>query len=563
MVRCSRPAVSALALLAGVSAGVWGCSGVFDTSPHATVGAAGAAGTAGYASSDDWWGVGWGGAAGASFGPSQQCEPSSEDDPDPDHFDANCDGIDGDVERAVFLSPLGDDAASGSLNEPVASMERALELARERDAYVLVCSATYEDNVLIEGAGARIFGGYACENGWARTDKPAEFAPLSGVPLTIREATSEVLLSALAFAARPGGLPGESSIAATVVGSSAVVMRHVSLSAGLGAHGSDGLPSAPFTAPAENGRAGKDAYQGSCLEPDVDCSGFCAPTVRSACKQIVEPWKCSSCDSVCETDGGKSIVVHRVRGGTGGNGYLASEAGSGLTASTQKSPKPGSEPGQGEAGAAGASGTQGFGTLGLDGVYLATNAGTDGRFGKLGVHGAGGKGGSAWLSGNGLDTRVMSGSGGSSGKPGCGGRPGMHGGGGGASIALISIHSTVSLERVVLRTAGGGPGGVPSDGTPGQLGGRGGLGGKNELGVRTASAGGDGGPGGHGGAGGPGGGGPSLGIVSIGSEPEQRAVTFDVAAGGKGARAVSGSEAADGGDGLSKDTHVIELTESE
>src|SRR5690606_27162794 len=54
---------------------------------------------------------------------------SSTDDPDDDFEDENCDGIDGDLTKAVFVSPSGSDSSAGSMAQPVRSIAKGIELA--------------------------------------------------------------------------------------------------------------------------------------------------------------------------------------------------------------------------------------------------------------------------------------------------------------------------------------------------------------------------------------------------------------------------------------------------
>src|SRR5262245_11199452 len=47
------------------------------------------------------------------------CVPSGADDPDSQNVDSNCDGIDGDISKAVFVAPTGvDQAGGGTLASP-------------------------------------------------------------------------------------------------------------------------------------------------------------------------------------------------------------------------------------------------------------------------------------------------------------------------------------------------------------------------------------------------------------------------------------------------------------
>src|SRR5437879_6094534 len=63
-------------------------------------------------------------------GPVGMCMMGAPDEPDPDNFDANCDGIDGDVTAAVFVAPNGhDDSASGTRTLPFQTIGYAITQA--------------------------------------------------------------------------------------------------------------------------------------------------------------------------------------------------------------------------------------------------------------------------------------------------------------------------------------------------------------------------------------------------------------------------------------------------
>ncbi|MCB9729539.1 MAG: hypothetical protein H6744_08515 [Deltaproteobacteria bacterium] len=92
-----------------------------------------------------------------------ECLPQAGDDLAGDGVDSNCDGIDGDLNQAIFVAKDGDDGASGSRDEPMLTISAALSRAFQsgkRDVYV--ATGVYSENVvLIEGIG--LFGGYASD----------------------------------------------------------------------------------------------------------------------------------------------------------------------------------------------------------------------------------------------------------------------------------------------------------------------------------------------------------------------------------------------------------------
>ncbi len=104
------------------------------------------------------------------------------DEIDPDGRDTNCDGADGDIERAIFVSPTGDDEAEGTPEAPVATIARGLELAADRD-YVLVAEGSFEEAVTLRD-GISIHGGYDPAGNWSRS--PSARTTITGVAVVMR-----------------------------------------------------------------------------------------------------------------------------------------------------------------------------------------------------------------------------------------------------------------------------------------------------------------------------------------------------------------------------------------
>ena len=463
------------------------------------------------------------------------CVPTSQaDEPDDDRLDANCDGIDGDATKAVFLSPDGSDSAAGTIDAPVKTFAEATKRATAAKKDVYVCNGTYDDNAVFgSGHSLRFFGGYDCKNDWARGDEHAVVAPETGLPLYM-EGVNKLSMEQVDFRAQHATLPSDSSVAAVIKASIGVEFRRAVFEAGNGADGKSGVTPAPFAAPATAGQDGESAPetcstnspQGKCLlQPAGGGWGASA-------------YKCA--DGVATTGG---------RGGGGGNVKLsvaAQDGGFGLPIGGQG----GKVVGVGSVGKTGAPGTHGmpggdFGVF-LDGKYDATNAGTDGTAGKTGLAGGGGSGGKgAWGCPDLFTCYYRGGGGGQGGYGGCGGPAGSAGGGGGGSFALILIDAPIALKEVTVKTGAGGNGGPGAAGALGQIGGKPGNGGAAAQGHdgATGGAGGSGGPGGNGG---PGGGGPSFGIVYRGATHSVDAVTFKVGVPGQGGAALAGPSAPPG-----------------
>ena len=104
------------------------------------------------------------------------CTPSGADVPDDDFADQNCDGIDGDLEKAIFVAPSGSDAAQGTRESPVKTLNKATALAAASGKDVYACNGSYAEALVVSSA-VRLYGGYDCKNGWARNKELAVIAP--------------------------------------------------------------------------------------------------------------------------------------------------------------------------------------------------------------------------------------------------------------------------------------------------------------------------------------------------------------------------------------------------
>jgi hypothetical protein len=486
------------------------------------------------------------GAAGADAASTPSCTPlAGADEPDDGFADTDCDGIDGDASKAVFVAPTGDDAHSGAMGSPVRTLGRAVALAAPAELDVYVCNATYVENVTISAGGVRIFGGYDCADGWKRGERQALVAPVRGTALSIRGVTGPVVVDRMVFRSPDALSPGESSVAAIVYAAPDVKLSHVRLEAGDGAEGMAGAVQSGLAQPAPGAR-GEDL-------PVLYCDAW---SPSPACLSVDASGGADPSPSGCQYGGAGgqgASPLHEATPGAAGGGALRGSIG-----------QPGAAGNPGTRGAIGIGPAYGFGSVSNLG-YKPTNVGTDGSAGTPGQGGGGGAGGTkdccgghdgfcelGWFYGGG---------GGQGGPGGCGGAGGKGGGGGGASIALLVIDSDVALSSSLLKTATGGSGGRPSAGAPGQPGGAPGEGGKGTRCNSAAAsngngfAGGAGGRGGDGGAGGPGGGGPSIGVLSSGLVPVVTGPTFQIGAGGTGGTGILRPK---GLDGISKDQMTVD-----
>jgi len=571
--------LSALSLLSGAIASA--CSSPGASTGAGAIGAGGATGEGGAGGEGGALSAEHGGETGAESGGASageggesgassssdlpRCVPASTSDiPDDDFLDSNCDGIDGDVSHAIFVSPSGSDTADGTLGKPVKTIQHGVELAAAAKQDVYVCIGEYTDNIVVGKDAVSVFGGYDC-SGWSRTNARVKVAPQSGSALVVRGAAAAVVIDRFELRSADAAKAGDSSIGAMIVDSGAVTLSNITITAGEGAAGKPGAAVKAVTSAAPTGASGVDA--GS------QCNYIDGGVVPSpACQTL-------------RTGGSRGAVTcpngDRVRGGVGGTGgnktysdiVLHTSGESGLPGGKAVNQK--AQPGK--IGAAGVPASAGFGEAMADG-YLPTNIGGEGSIGATGESGGGGGGGDAcrYYDSTLADCKTqrwnysgavfMGAGGGQGGFGGCGGVGGKGGQGGGASIAVFSWRSKLTIAHSSLTSSTGGKGGAPSAGAAGQPGGAVGSGGSasptdyssTTPAIEQGQDGANGANGGPGGPGGAGGGGPSIVVFATLYAPTMTATTLSAGSGGPGG---VGIEKEDGAPGESNETKLVDIVD--
>ena len=109
-----------------------------------------------------------------------ECEiqDPNADTPDLLGEDANCDGIDGEVNRGVFVSPIGDDGNAGTRGAPVRTLTAGLNIAGQERDHVYVAAGVYEESIRLK-QGVSLFGGYSAD--FSRRDIAGNETAIFGV----------------------------------------------------------------------------------------------------------------------------------------------------------------------------------------------------------------------------------------------------------------------------------------------------------------------------------------------------------------------------------------------
>jgi len=484
-----------------------------------------------------------------------ECLPQGGPDfPDALGEDSNCDGVDGEVNNAVFVSKAGDDSNPGTLESPMKTIQAAIQRAdsqNKRD--VLVATGAYQENIQLEN-GVSVYGGYSAV--FDVHDATAYETAIIGQPFTVANPAAVNIEGVGSQATTFDGFtifgadnpdPSGSSYGIFIYqpGANLTVSNNI-IYAGDGGNGA-------------GGDAGTDGNSGSAGSPGVvgkNSNGFCASSDHAdggvggatscggtttnggqggtrVCAALVlenaqgNPYDVWSYDqsndvnfSLQHADGGSNNGGGDGSGGLGGWHSQAGQSSCGTCSSYQGAT---SWTGEGGDGADGSEGTAGSAAAGCGsptgtvsaGLWVVPSAGAGGNGGHGGGGGGGGAGGGAHKRDCSNLNEAVGGSGGGGGAGGCGGTGGTAGQSGGASFGVfISGGTAPDLFGNTVYRGRGGDGGA---GGTGGIGGAGGLGGDRGLGkdpnenVQWAAVcsesggnGGEGGAGGHG-AGGAGG----------------------------------------------------------
>ncbi len=440
----------------------------------------------------------------ASNGCEYACTFMSSSDPaDASGVDANCDGADGVAGSLdfIYVSPSGLSSGSGNRPSSAVNLARAFTVAAARGAPVtmLLVTGTYGiAGPLTATSGLTMVGGY--QNTMYRTRAANSLVRSSdSIAMDVSVAAT---FDSVNFETIDQTVPGEYTRTLWVHGSSGLVLRNLTVTAGRGPAGVAGAAGAAGAVVGATGATGNPGTMsargaGAGAGPGSGGDGASPPGAVG--------------------EGGTAGPCPGAGGGAGG-GLLIGVC----TCSSTVAAEPG------QTGMPGCTGTTGSHSVGISGSGSIDSSGWappmmgtgTGGTGGVGTRGGGGGGGASADCSLGSAGGGGGGQGGAGGAGGLGGSPGEPGGG---SFAILSFASALTLTNVTLVTRDGGDGGHGGSGGMGAAGGSGGSGGaggsRNICGMGFVH-GGMGGTGGVGGAGGPGGcgaggvGGPAIGLFT-------------------------------------------------
>ncbi len=488
--------------------------------------------------------IGWGG-----------CEPPSPTDvPDGSFTDDNCDGIDGDIDGAIFVAKTGTDSGTCGLTytDPCLTIGHGIIRALSSSRGEIYIQAGDYDEVVVLQNGIDLYGGY--DSNWQRDDHTAaghtvtiaggldsgaggdsEFLTIRARGLIVPTILADLVIAG-PNATGTTGSAGRGSYAVYVRDTTDLRLERFTVQAGNGAAGPAGT--AGSNAPTVVATAGMPGSNGgNAHEPGVN---ICDDSSRGAGGSRGT----NSCSGGSDPDGGTggpggtfdtncgvfSLNLNARPGDNGNSADFFISSSSGFRGGGGGTCNPGGagNPGRTVNGSGG-SGASGHGVL-TNGYWFGNSGGAGG----IGDHGTGGGGGGG--SGGcdaGLDSWGAGGGGGGAG--GCRALSGGGGGGaGGGSFGIFAVGSAVTASECTITRGIGGAGGTGGVGGRGQSGGSPGAGGLADGDSKVGGAGGAGAHGGHGGGGGGGAGGVSFGTYSSSSTISHSCLISGGAAGAGG-----------------------------
>ncbi len=322
---------------------------------------------------------------------------SSDDEPDMQFIDSNCDGIDGNIEKAVFVSAInGNNNNDGTWDSPLATLEAARNRALfQHKDQIYASGGTYLGRYTLSNTSVSLYGGYSgyspyindpdAPRGWQRSLDTTTRIVGDSIGMEANFINRRTKIQHMAIESAGGDDSRNSSYGLYSRDADALILEHVTVIAGPGRDG------ALIDSPGEDGLPGDNGERGQDYRIDDDSFLVCPGRTER--------------NGVGMGGGGC---------GRGGNGGFSCKASGGNTPCAGYAGQAGSQGDGGGIGISGADGTSGHspnfngfdgsdGQAGLAagsivGGYFQPGAGQSGTDGGPGGSGGGGGGGGSYFS---------------------------------------------------------------------------------------------------------------------------------------------------------------------
>jgi hypothetical protein len=326
--------------------------------------------------------------------PANGCEyactfSSPTDVPDDGFVDANCDGIDGEVANAIFVSPRGLAANDGSRGAPVRTIAQAVTRAQARGVRTILVAAGFYSGPIDLPNGYGVYGGYSPDD-WSRA--AGNNAVIEGgfdgtnlVGVRVRNVNLATVLDRVVINVGNNTLAGGSVYGVHVVGASSLLrLSNLRITTGDGGAGLNGLAG-------NNGPSGGAGGVGSAGCDGCSGGGNPGSGGASACGRAGGTGGFGGYDNNPGDNGSTPAV-----GGAGGGGGEGARVCASGACSTCRGRAGGANGGGGAAGGFAGTGGNGAGGSGAGAVvadFWAQSSGASGADGTAGAGGGGGGGG--------------------------------------------------------------------------------------------------------------------------------------------------------------------------
>ena len=437
----------------------------------------------------------------------------------------------------VYVSSLGTDAdgCGQDSKSACATIAKGIAACADSGCGVLVRHGLYPTSATLDlRDGVNVHGSCRFDGEPDRRYRTTlQAKPAPGMPAVRAESiVKPTVFSSVVVVGKDETASATASVAMAVKSSSGLTLTGTTIVAGTGGDAAPAASAQTPGGPGGDGGTGVAAIGGAAGSPGASCASN-PPADRSGFGGVGGASPLTGGLDTCHPSGGPDAGA---KSGDVAGGAAGARGAAGLYCFNKVliGPDDGGNGGNGSPGACGRPAqasllTTGSLTSDNSGRVWAPSAGNDGQVGSVGSGGGGGGDGGICtvLPFGDPDAPGLPGGGGGGG--GCGGGAGKGGQQGGASLALVVVDSTLTLDAAHNAVVPG-PGGRGGDAGKAQAGGPGGRGGGLQTNGKinfavvflcggSGGAGGAGGYGGAGSAGAAGNGGPSMGLAFSGTTP--------------------------------------------
>jgi hypothetical protein len=208
----------------------------------------------------------------------------TEDKPDDAFVDSNCDGIDGDKTKAIFVdASTGSDSNSGAFGSPVKTITKGIQLASASNPvkYVIVSEGNYYETFTLAN-GVSIYGGYSRAHNWVRSNSYIVNVYPDSSGIRGSNITNRTDIDRINIYAADATVASGSSYGMFLSNSTNIYINRCTIMGGKGGDGTNGAngisnnPSTMNGSPGQPGCEDSTGFCDSCARPQGGAGGISA-----------------------------------------------------------------------------------------------------------------------------------------------------------------------------------------------------------------------------------------------------------------------------------------------